>query len=75
MYKTTHTTNTIPHLWKHATIIPIPKPNKDHNIGTNYQPISFLSGIATTLLPYITETHLLSKNGQVNQQAIVNQST
>ena len=29
--------NTIPHLWKHATIIPIPKPNKNHNIGTNYQ--------------------------------------
>ena len=46
-------------LWKHATIIPIPKPNKNHNIGTNYQPISLLSPIAKTLektlLPYITE--------------------
>ena len=36
MYNNALNTNTIPHLWKRATIIPIPKPNKDHNIGTNY---------------------------------------
>ena len=29
-------TQYIAHLWKHATIIFIPKPNKNHNIGTNY---------------------------------------
>ena len=47
------------HLCKDVTIIPILKPNKDHNIGTNYQPISLLSPIAKilekTLLPYIIE--------------------
>ena len=52
MHNTALNTNTIPHLWKHATIIPIPKPNKDHNISTNYQPISFLS-------PYITKNILV----------------
>ena len=61
MYNTALNTNTIPHLWKRAAIISILKPNKDHNIGTNYRPISFLSPIAKTLektiLPYsnITE--------------------
>ena len=46
MYSTALNTNTIPHLWKRATIIFIPKPNKDHNIGTNYRPISLLSPTA-----------------------------
>ena len=52
--------NKIPHVWKLANIIPIPKPNKDINIGTSYRPISLLSVIAKTLekviLPYITQT-------------------
>ena len=51
--------NKIPHVWKLANIIPIPKPNKDINIGTSYRPISLLSVIAKTLekviLPYITQ--------------------
>jgi hypothetical protein len=51
-------TNTIPQIWKLAKIIPIPKPNKDPNLGTSYRPISLLSPIAKTmekiLLPYIT---------------------
>jgi len=51
-------TNTIPQIWKLANIIPIPKPNKDPNLGTSYRPISLLSPIAKTmekiLLPYIT---------------------
>ena len=59
MYNTVVNTNTIPYLWKRATIIPILKPNKGHNIATNYRPISLLSPIAKTLqkilLPYITE--------------------
>ena len=42
-----------------GNIIPIPKPNKDVNIGTSYRPISLLSVIAKTLenviLPYITQ--------------------
>ena len=55
MYNTTLNTNTILHFWKRATIIPIPKPNKDHNIGTNYRLIQFLLTIAKTLLLYVTE--------------------
>ena len=51
-------TNTIPQIWKLAKIIPIPKPNKDPNLGTSYRPISLLLPIAKTmekiLLPYIT---------------------
>ena len=51
--------NKIPHVWKLANIIPIPKPNKDINIVTSYRPISLLSVIAKTLekviLPYITQ--------------------
>ena len=59
MYNIALNTYTIPHLWKRATIIPIPKPNKDHNVGTNYQFISLLSHLAKTLektlLPYMTK--------------------
>ena len=51
--------NKTPHVWKLANIIPIPKPNKDINIGTSYRPISLLSVISKTLekviLPYITQ--------------------
>ena len=50
--------NTIPHMWKLANIIPIPKPDKDHNTGTSFRPMSLLSVISNTLekalLPYIT---------------------
>ena len=55
MYNIALNTNTIPQFWKHAMIILIPKPNKDNNIGTNYQYISLLSPLAKTLLPYIIE--------------------
>ena len=45
-------------MWKLANIIPIPKPNKDTNMGTSYRPISLLSIVAKTvekcLLLYIT---------------------
>ena len=50
--------NIIPHTWKLANIVPIPKPYKDTDKGTSYRPISLLSVIAKTLekslLPYIT---------------------
>ena len=58
MLKTVLNTNIIPHIWKLANIVPIPKPNKDIYKGTSYRPISLLSVIAKTLdkslLPYIT---------------------
>ena len=66
MFKTALNKNIIPHTWKLANIVPIPKPNKDTNNGTSYRSISLLSVIAKTLekslLPYITanipSTHL-----------------
>ena len=58
MFKTALNKNIIPHTWKLANIIPIPKPNKDTDKGISYRPISLLSVIAKTpeksLLPYIT---------------------
>ena len=41
MYTAALNKNIIPHMWKLANIIPIPKPNKDTNMGTSYRPISF----------------------------------
>ena len=58
IFKTALNKNIIPHTWKLANIVPIPKPNKDTDKGTSYRPISLLSVIAKTLekslLPYIT---------------------
>ena len=58
MFKAALNKNIIPHTWKLANIVPIPKPNKDTDKGTSYRPISPLSVIAKTLekslLPYIT---------------------
>ena len=58
MFKTALNKNIIPHTWKLANIVPIPKPNKDTNKSTSYRPISLLSVIAKTLekslLLYIT---------------------
>ena len=58
MYTAALNKNIIPHMWKLANIIPIPKPNKHTNMGTSYRPISLLSVVAKTLekclLPYIT---------------------
>ena len=58
MFETALNKNIIPHTWKLANIVSIPKPNKDTNMGTSYRLISLLSVIAKTLekslLPYIT---------------------
>ena len=58
MLKTALNNNILPHIWKLANIVPIPKPNKDIDKGTSYRPISPLSVIAKILeksiLPYIT---------------------
>ena len=54
MYKTVLNKNIIPHTWKLDNIVPIPKPNKDTDKGTSYRPISLLSVIEKSLLPYIT---------------------
>ena len=58
MFKTALNKNIIPHTWKLANIVPIPKPNKDTDKDTSCMPIFLLSVIAKTLekslLPYIT---------------------
>ena len=40
--------NILPHIWKLANIVPIPKPNKDTDKGTSYRPITLLSVIVDT---------------------------
>ena len=40
MFKTALNKNIIPHTWKLANIVPIPKPIKDTDKGTSYRPIS-----------------------------------
>jgi hypothetical protein len=35
-----------PTKWKHAYVIPIPKPNKDHSNPSNFGPISLLSSVS-----------------------------
>ena len=37
------TTQTFPDGWRSATVVPIPKPGKDHTDATNYRPISLTS--------------------------------
>ena len=58
IYNTALNTNIIPHIWKTAKVIPIPKHGKDPTQGTSYRPIALLSPIAKTLekilLPHIT---------------------
>ena len=38
-------TGNIPKSWKEATVLPIPKPDKDHTDPTNYRPIALTSCI------------------------------
>ena len=49
MFNTALNKNIIPHTWKLANIVPIPKPNTDTDKGTSYRPMSLLSVIAKTL--------------------------
>ena len=74
MLKTALNTNIIPHIWKLANIVTIPKPNKDIDKGTSYRPISLLSVIAKTLkkspLPYIT-SNTPTQHGYKTQHSTV----
>ena len=42
-------TGKFPKDWSKATIIPIPKPNKDHTEATNYRPIALTSCLCKTM--------------------------
>ena len=43
------TTGVFPESWRLATVIPIPKPGKDHTEPTNYRPIALTSCLCKTL--------------------------
>ena len=43
MFKTALKNSIIPHIWKLAMMVPIPKPNKDIYNGTSYSPISIIT--------------------------------
>ena len=62
MFKTALNKNIIPHTWKLANIVPIPKPNKDTDKGTSYRPISLLSAFDTinihTLIRKLLQTNI-----------------
>ena len=59
MFKTALKKNIIPHTWKLANIVPIPKPNKDIDKGTSYRPISLLSVIAKGVAKILEKSPLL----------------
>jgi len=43
------TTNHFPEGWSESTIIPIPKPSKDHSLAINYRPIALTSCLCKTM--------------------------
>ena len=63
------TTGVFPESWRLATIIPIPKPGKDHAEPTNYRPIALTSCLCKTLermiskrlVWYLETNNLISK--------------
>ena len=42
-------TGDLPSIWKLATVIPIPKPEKDHFDPSNYRPIALASCVCKTM--------------------------
>ena len=77
MFKTALNKNILPHTWKWANIVHIPKPKKDTDKGTSYRPISLLSVIAKTLEKslrlYITANILNTpmQHGYITQHSTV----
>jgi len=53
-----------PSLWRQATVIPIPKPDKDHTNPTNYRPIALTSCVCKTMERMINNRliHFLESN-------------
>ena len=48
-------TGNIPSSWLKATVIPIPKPGKDHSIPNNYRPIALTSCLCKTMERMVNE--------------------
>lgn len=49
LYEMCHRCSYFPDIWKHATTVLPPKPNKDHSDPKNYRPISLLSVLGKIL--------------------------
>ena len=59
----------MPKSWKEATVIPIPKPDKDNTNQNNYRPIALTSCICKTLERMINERLVwyLEKNNIITE--------
>jgi ribonuclease HI len=59
----------LPSTWKEATIIPIPKPNKDHQQPSNYRPIALTSCLCKTMERMINNrlVWFLEHNGTISR--------
>ena len=76
-------TNKFPDSWREATIIPIPKPGKDHTDPANYRPIALTSCVCKTmerminnrLVWYLEENNILSpyQNGFRQHRSTIDQ--
>jgi hypothetical protein len=60
-------TGQLPPSWKEATVIPIPKPGKDHSQSLNYRPIALTSCVCKTMERMINErlVYVLESNGLI----------
>ena len=63
--------NYFPDTWRHANVIPIPKPNKNKDDATNYRPIALTSCLCKTMerlvnnrLYWFLEKHNILNNSQ-----------
>ena len=63
------TTGKFPDGWQYATIIPIPKPGKDHVEPNNYRPIALTSCLCKTLERMINKrlTWFLESNNHISR--------
>ena len=57
----------IPPSWKNATVIPVPKPGKDHTNALNYRPIALTSCMCKTMERMVNDrlVWLLESNGLI----------
>ena len=64
IYNSIWATGNIPKSWKEATVIPIPKPDKDHTDPSNYRPIALTSCVCKTMERMINDrlTRFLESN-------------
>ena len=67
LYNDIWETGNIPPPWKEATVIPIPKPGKDHTLAINYRPIALTSCLCKTMERMVNDrlVYVLESNGLI----------